>query len=209
MPNPVTTIVLATRNAGKVRELNELLKDMDCQVLGLEAFPEIGEIEETGNSFEENALIKAETVARATGLIAIADDSGLEVDALNGAPGVYSARFSDTPEHPATDASNIVKLLDLLKSIPKEQRTARFTCIAAAVSPKGEKLTRQGSWEGSIALHPKGNNGFGYDPVFLAPEYGLHAAELTSAQKNAVSHRRKAFVALKQAWPEFLQSITC
>ena len=207
MPDSETTIVLATRNAGKVRELHELLKDLGCRVLGLEAFPEIGEIEETGTTFEENALIKAETVAKATGLIAVADDSGLEVDALNGAPGVYSARFSDAPGRPATDASNVAKLLEMLRDVPDAQRAARFTCVAAAATPDGKKLTRRGEWQGSIAARPKGDNGFGYDPVFAAPEYGgLHAAELTAAQKNAVSHRRKAFAALKKAWPEFLRA---
>lgn len=204
MPLPEMTIVLATRNAGKVRELHELLKDLGCHVLGLAAFPAIGEIEETGTTFEENALLKAQTVAKATGLVAVADDSGLEVDALDGAPGVYSARFSDKPGSPATDASNIAKLLEALRDVPAGQREAGFTCVAAAATPDGKTLVRRGEWRGSIAMQPRGSNGFGYDPVFVAPEYdGLHAAELSAAQKNAVSHRCKAFAALKEAWPEF------
>ena len=204
--NVKTTIVLATRNAGKVRELHALLEDMDCRVLGLDAFPEVGDIPETGTTFEENALIKAKTAAMLTGHIAVADDSGLAVDALHGAPGVYSARFSDRPGYPATDAANIAKLLDLLRDVPQKRRTARFICAAAAATPDGMTLVRRGQWEGAIATRPRGTNGFGYDPVFVAPEYGRHAAELDAAQKNAVSHRRKAFAALREAWPEFLQT---
>jgi XTP/dITP diphosphohydrolase len=196
-------IVLATRNAGKIRELNDMLHGTGVTVVGLDAYPEIGEIEETGVTFEENALLKARTVAELTGRIAVADDSGLEVDALDGAPGVYSARYSAKDGVPATDARNNEKLLAALAHVPDAQRTARFRSVIAACAPDGRHITAAGAWEGRVAATPQGDNGFGYDPLFFDPELGRTAATLTRDEKNARSHRGKALRRLLELWPAF------
>ncbi|WP_018124372.1 XTP/dITP diphosphatase [Desulfovibrio oxyclinae] len=193
-------IVLATRNKGKIREFNILLQLFGLTVRSLDEFPEIGEIPETGDTFLENALIKAREVAKATGLVAVADDSGIEVDALNGAPGVYSARFAG-PE--CDDHANNEKLLAELKDVPDEKRTARYRCVMAAVAPNGAETTTDGSYEGHIAHEYKGSGGFGYDVIFIDPESGLHAAELTPEQKHSRSHRGEAITKLLEAWPDF------
>lgn len=201
-------IVLATRNSGKVAELAATLKDFGLTVRGLDEYPEIGEIIEDGETFEANALIKARTVANATGLVAIADDSGLAVDALNGAPGVYSARYSDdTPglTGTTTDARNNEKLLQALSGVTDEKRTARFCCVMAAAAPNGAEHTTSGTWEGCIGHEYKGDNGFGYDPLFIDPTDNKHSAELTKAEKNKRSHRGNALAALLRDWPEFWQ----
>jgi len=182
-------IVLATRNQGKVRELQAMLAGLDIEVLGLDRFPEIGEIAETGETFEENARIKAQTVSAATGLAALADDSGLAVDALDGAPGVYSARYSGVN---ATDAKNNEKLLTAMKDIPDTARGCRFVSVVAAIAPDGRELLFRGEWPGRLARAPRGHNGFGYDPLFLDPETGLSAAEMSPEQKNERSHRGRA-----------------
>lgn len=200
------TIVLATRNAGKIAELADALRAYGLTVLGLDAFPQVGEIEETGTTFEENALIKARAVAEATGHVAVADDSGLEVDALGKRPGVYSARYSDdTPGLPGDtrDARNNAKLLRELADVPGPQRTARFRCVMAACTPEGRHVFAEGAWEGSIAPAPTGDNGFGYDPLFVDPETGRHSAQLTREEKNARSHRGKALRRLLALWPDF------
>lgn len=193
-------IVLATRNKGKVAELSAMLGPLNIEVVGLDAFPQVGEIPETGKTFEENALIKARAVCQATGLPALADDSGLVVDALAGAPGVYSARFAGER---ATDAENNAKLLREMATVPPERRSARFVCVMAAVAPNGATITARGTWEGEIARKPKGQGGFGYDPLFLDPALGLSAAELDPEQKNARSHRGKALHKLMDNWPDF------
>lgn len=200
------TVVLATRNAGKIRELAEPMAAFGLHVVGLDAFPELGEIEETGTTFEENALLKARTVAEATGLVAVADDSGLEVDALHGAPGVYSARYGgDRPllEGETNDQRNNRKLREALAEVSDERRTARFVSTMAACKPSGAHLVVRGHWEGRLLREPRGENGFGYDPLFWDPEIGHTAAELTRDQKNARSHRGKALRQLLAAWPEF------
>ncbi|WP_461209316.1 XTP/dITP diphosphatase [Desulfocurvus sp. DL9XJH121] len=194
-------VVLATRNKGKIAELSALLEGRGLEVRGLDDFPQIGEIEETGETFEENALLKARAVMEATGLVAVADDSGLEVDALGGAPGVYSARYGG-PDH--DDAKNNAKLLDALRDVPDAQRTARFRCVMAALAPGGETLSASGAWEGSIARAPKGDNGFGYDPLFVDSLSGRRSAELTREEKNARSHRGKALRVLLEGFPGFL-----
>ena len=189
------TIVLATRNQGKVRELAEPLRAFGLRVVGLDAFPDLPEVEETGTTFEENALLKAREVSKRTGLVAIADDSGLEVDALNGAPGVYSARYSeDMPDLPGAtkDERNTMKLLAALSSVRLWNRSARFRTVVAVCTPEGETLIAPGTWEGSVACSPRGKNGFGYDPVFLDPELGLTAAEMSPEEKMSRSHRAKA-----------------
>lgn len=203
------TIVLATRNKGKVAELADALQAYGLTVLGLDHFPDIGEIDETGTTFEENALIKACAVAKASGHIAVADDSGLEVDALDKAPGVYSARYSDDSPHlvgATRDDRNNTKLLLALENIPAEQRTARFRCVMAVCTPQGAQLVADGSWEGFIAKQLQGDNGFGYDPLFVDAESGMHAAELTKEAKLARSHRGKALRSLMKLWPAFWEA---
>lgn len=202
---PDAVIVLATRNAGKIRELHDLLRDTGVTVVGLDAYPELGEIEETGATFAENALLKARTVAGLTGRIAVADDSGLEVDALGGAPGVHSARYSAEDGAPATDARNNAKLLAALADVPEPRRTARFCSVMVACAPDGRHITAAGTWEGRVADAPRGDNGFGYDPLFFDPQLGRTAATLTRAEKNARSHRGKALRRLLALWPAFAQ----
>lgn len=203
---PSNTVVLATRNQGKVRELEEPLRAFGLRVVGLHAFPDLPEVEETGATFEENALLKASTVARLTGLTAIADDSGLEVDALNGAPGVHSARYSDDmPNLPAgtKDERNNLKLLAALSSVPLGQRSARFRAVIVVCTPDGRTLKAAGQWEGRIGYAPRGRNGFGYDPLFFDPETGKTAAELSPEEKMARSHRGRALQELLRLWPSF------
>lgn len=207
-------IVLATTNKGKVAELSAMLADHAVEVLGLDAFPAVGEIEETGTTFEENALIKAREAARLTGRIAVADDSGLEVDALSGAPGVYSARYS-LEEEPAPkdsrDQANNRKLLRELDGLPEGRRTARFCCVMAAAAPKamgGHETTAHGTWEGRVATEPAGLGGFGYDPLFYDPELDKTAAQLPADLKNARSHRGKALMALMRDWDAFIRRAT-
>ena len=187
------TLILATRNQGKVRELRDPLARFGFDVQSLpEDFPEI---EENGTTFEENALIKARAVAEALGVAAAADDSGLEVDALGGAPGVYSARYSDdwpVVEGESKDERNNRKLLAELEGVPAEKRTARFRCCMALVIPGGEEIVVSGAWEGSIGFKRAGSNGFGYDPLFIDPELELTGAELTREAKMVRSHRGKA-----------------
>ncbi len=203
--NDELELIIATKNKGKASEIEELLQEFDVRVLTMDAFPEIGEIPETGETFEENALIKARAVARLTGMTALADDSGLEVDALAGAPGVYSARFSGPN---ATDATNNALLLSRLKGVPSKDRGARFVSVIAVHAPIGGKeLLARGTWSGRIALSPQGGNGFGYDPLFFDEELGLTSAQLEPAEKNKRSHRAAALRRLADVWPDFLREI--
>ena len=204
--NKQTSIVLATRNQGKIREFAGLMRPFNLHVLGLDDFHDVPDIEETGKTFAENALLKACGVSRATGLIAIADDSGLEVDALDKAPGVYSARYSETPDAAATDASNIKKLLAELDNVPDERRGGRFRCCIAACAPSGEHLLAEGEWQGVVTRSPVGSNGFGYDPVFFDKEKGCTTAQMTQEEKNGRSHRARAVAALLEQWPAFWQA---
>jgi XTP/dITP diphosphohydrolase len=202
----MSIIVLATGNAGKIAEFSAMLQEImpDLTVRGLRDFPDIGEIEETGTTFEENSRIKAETVARLTGHVAVADDSGLEVDALDGRPGVHSARYSGPG---ATDERNYRKLLEALKDVPQEKRTARFVCVITAFAPTGESLVTRGAWEGRIATAPRGDNGFGYDPIFFDPAAGMTSAQMDQAMKNSRSHRGKALHSLLEQWPLFWNKV--
>jgi XTP/dITP diphosphohydrolase len=183
-------IVLASNNAGKVREFNQLLAGSELEVIPQSEF-QVEEIEETGLTFVENALLKARNAARHTGLPAIADDSGLEVDALDGAPGIYSARYAGAG---ASDQQNLEKLLEALKDVGDENRNARFQCLMVYMRHPGDPTPRifQGTWEGSILRAPQGNNGFGYDPVFYVAEQKCSSAELTPELKNSLSHRGQA-----------------
>ena len=190
-------IVLASNNKGKVRELSEMLAALDMEVLPQATF-DIEDADETGLTFVENAIIKARHAAKLSGLPAIADDSGLEVDALNGAPGIYSARYSGEG---ATDEKNLLKLLDALKDIPEEKRTARFQCLLVYMRHAEDPtpLICQGTWEGIITTEPIGDNGFGYDPVFYVPTHKCSSAQLRPEEKNALSHRGQALAKLLTA----------
>ena len=187
-------IVLASNNAGKLKEFQQLLADRHLDVLPQAQF-EVSDAEETGLSFVENAIIKARHASKIAGLPAIADDSGLEVDFLDGAPGIYSARFSGAN---ASDGKNNQKLLELLNDVPEAQRSARFQCVLVYMRHPLDPtpLICQGTWEGRILNQPQGSNGFGYDPLFLDPTTGLSSAELSKEEKNTRSHRAKALQCL-------------
>ena len=186
-------VVIASGNAGKLREIAQLLSGLDVNVVPQSDFG-VSEADETGATFIENALIKARHAASATGLPAIADDSGLVVDALDGRPGVYSARYSGSD---ATDEKNIDKLLTELAGVPDDHRGAAFHCAACFVMPDDdEPFVAEGEWRGMILPEPRGDGGFGYDPVFFDPELDLSAAELSADIKNSRSHRGKALQAL-------------
>jgi len=190
----MSKIVLASNNPGKAREFSQLLAGLDIQVVPQSDF-NVEEVEETGLTFVENAILKARNAARHTGLPAIADDSGIEVDALNGAPGIYSARFAGAG---ATDTDNLNKLIGDLAAINNAPRTARFQCLMVYMRHADDPtpLICQGTWEGEIIDAPRGNNGFGYDPVFFVPPEQCTAAELTSDRKNSLSHRGQALACL-------------
>ena len=192
-------IVLATHNRGKMEEMSAILWHLPVELLALDAFPEIGDIPETGNTLKENAFIKAETIHRLTGLSALADDTGLEVDALNGAPGIYSARYAGAD---ATFDDNCQKMLKELHGIPVEKRTARFRTVIAFVNG-GEKEWVEGVAEGRIIEEKRGIGGFGYDPIFYYPPLRKTFAELDSVEKNSISHRGKAlrnFCGILEKW---------
>jgi len=183
-------IILASSNQGKVREINQLLAGLDLHVQPQTDFG-VPDIEETGLTFVENAILKARNAAQHTGLPAIADDSGIEVDALNGAPGIYSARYAGIG---ASDQANLEKLLTELGDLPEEKRTARFQCLMVYMRHANDPtpLICQGSWEGRILFKPQGENGFGYDPVFYVPSHDCSSAELPADIKNSLSHRGQA-----------------
>jgi len=186
-------IIMASGNAGKLREIATILGDLDITVVPQADFG-VGDVEETGSTFVENALIKARHAASETGLPAIADDSGLAVDALDGRPGVYSARYSG-PE--ADPEKNIDRLLAELDGVPNEQRGAAFHCVACFVKPgDSEPVIAEGEWRGVILHERRGDRGFGYDPVFFDPQLGCSSAELSDAEKNARSHRGQALLDL-------------
>jgi non-canonical purine NTP pyrophosphatase, rdgB/HAM1 family len=183
-------ILLASQNKGKIAEFRELLADENIQVCSLLDFPDYEDVEETGQTFAENAAIKAWEAMKKTGLLTLADDSGLEVEALNGAPGVISARFAGEQ---GNAQKNIDKLLALLANIPDERRGARFRCSLVIVTPDEKEYLVEGSVEGRILHQRQGEGGFGYDPIFFLPDLGRTMAELSPAQKNKLSHRAQAF----------------
>jgi XTP/dITP diphosphohydrolase len=193
----IEKLVLATRNRGKVAEIRELLEGFGIELLTLADFPNMPEVVEDGETFEANARKKAGVVARCTGLPALADDSGLEVDALKGAPGVRSARFAG--DH-ATYTQNNEKLLRLIKKVSLEKRTARFRCVLALAFPDGDGTiqTLEGACEGRITEQPQGENGFGYDPLFFVPELGKTFAQINRSEKGKISHRGRALRQLKK-----------
>lgn len=187
-------IIFATSNEGKMKEIREILSDLDINLLSLKDVGINPDIDENGVTFEENAIIKARTVMELTGEIVLADDSGLEVDYLNKAPGVYSARFM------GEDTSYLIKnqyIIDKLVTAVEKERSARFVCVIACSFPEGEILTRRGTIEGFIAKQICGTKGFGYDPIFYVPEFQCTTAEMHSDQKNQISHRGKALRAMR------------
>ena len=190
-------IVLASNNKGKVREFGEMLSPLNMEVVPQATF-NIEDADETGLTFVENAIIKARHASAIAGLPAIADDSGLEVDFLNGAPGIYSARYSGKG---ATDEKNLFKLLEALKNVPEEQRTARFQCVLVYMRHAEDPtpLICQGTWEGIILTEPQGENGFGYDPIFYVPTHKCSSAQLSAEEKNKLSHRGQALKMLLTA----------
>lgn len=201
MNRRLDTLVLASGNAGKLKEFSELLTALPYRMVAQRELG-VSDVEETGLSFIENALLKARHASAATGLPALADDSGLIVDALGGAPGLYSARYAGSP---TDDAANNAKLLQTMRQIPPGQRSARFYAVIVLLRrPEDpQPLIAEGSWEGEIALAPRGDGGFGYNPVFFDPVHGLTAAEMDVATKNRLSHRGKALTALQQRLATF------
>ena len=195
-------IVLASNNKGKVREFGEMLSTINMEVVPQATF-NIEDADETGLTFVENAIIKARHASAIAGLPAIADDSGLEVDFLKGAPGIYSARYSDMENagKDATDEKNLLKLLDALKDVPEDKRTARFQCVLVYMRHAEDPtpIICQGTWEGIITTEKHGDNGFGYDPIFYVPTHNCSSAELSSEEKNKLSHRGQALKKLLAA----------
>ena len=188
-------LIFATRNEGKIRELTALLAGLDIQVESLADYPDAPDVIEDGVTFQDNAVKKARAAAAFTGCMAVADDSGLMVDALDGRPGVFSARYAGED---ATDENNIEKLLSALDGMPREKRGAAFRCVLVLYRPDGNCEAFEGVWKGKIADAPAGEGGFGYDPVFIVPEYGKTVAELPIELKNRLSHRAKAFKKLRE-----------
>ena len=187
-------VIFATGNEGKMKEIREILGDLDIRLLSLKDAGITADIEENGNSFEENAVIKATAIRDLTGEIVLADDSGLEIDYLNKEPGIYSARYmgEDTSYHIKN-----ANLIERLNGVPDEKRTARFVCAIAAAFPDGTVRTVRAAMEGRIGYEEKGENGFGYDPIFYLPEYGCSSAGLSMEEKNKISHRGKALRAIR------------
>ncbi|MBI5572824.1 MAG: XTP/dITP diphosphatase [Desulfomonile tiedjei] len=183
------TILIATKNRGKVAEISDLVKDLSVTFLSLADVANAPDVIEDGATFEENALKKARVIAKATGVATIADDSGLCVDALDGRPGVFSARYAG--EH-ATDAQKCAGLLEEMRDVPNELRTARFICVIALVTPDGEERLFHGVCEGRITFEPRGDGGFGYDPIFYNEQAGRTFAEMERDEKNLISHRGRA-----------------
>jgi XTP/dITP diphosphohydrolase len=191
----IRELVLATRNRHKGEELAALLGDLGITIRTLDEFPDAPEVVEDGDTCEANAVKKARAIAEFTGLPAVADDTGLEVDALGGRPGIYAARYAGED---ATYEDNCRKLLRELAGVPRERRTARFLTVAAIALPSGEVRVAQGTLDGVIAEAASGTLGFGYDPVFLIPELGKTLAQLSADQKNTISHRAKAFFKMRE-----------
>lgn len=188
-------IIFATTNEGKMKEIRMILGDLDVELLSLKDAGIQADIEENGTTFEENAMIKAKAICELTGEMVLADDSGLEVDYMDKAPGVYSARFlgEDTPYSVKNK-----EILDRLKDAVGEERSARFVCVIAAAFPDGKVITTRGTVEGLIGMEEKGNNGFGYDPLLYVPEYGMTTGEMDPELKNKISHRGKALELMKE-----------
>ena len=194
-------LILATRNKDKLKEIQALLSDLDIDIMSLDEAENAPHVVEDGKTFMENAFKKAKVIAEATGIMALADDSGLEVDALDGAPGVYSARYSGEN---ASDASNNEKLLADLEGVPAGKRSAHFSCVIVVYHPSGRWISTEDKCEGEITEKSIGDRGFGYDPVFYLPSLNCTMAQLSAEEKNSLSHRGKALEKLKSELPGFL-----
>lgn len=188
-------LIFATGNADKMKEIRMILADSGYEIVSMKEAGIDVDIVEDGSTFEENAIIKATAISKVAGCLVLADDSGLEVDAMDGAPGIYSARFEGV-DTPYSIKNKII--MDRLEGLPEEERTARFVCAIAAAWPDGRVETRRGTIEGRIAHEPAGENGFGYDPIFYVPEYGRTTAQLDPEEKNKISHRGKALQMIKE-----------
>lgn len=197
-------LVLATRNQGKITEFRRILDDLapgQIELIGVDQFPDLVDVDETGSSFEENSLLKARYTSQATGLPAIADDSGLCVDALKGDPGIFSARWAGVH---GDDQANLEKVLDQLKDVPDNLRSAHFMCVASLVLPDGRQQTAQGRFEGHILRAPVGTNGFGYDPIFQPQGLSISSAQMSAEEKDLMSHRGKS---LRSIAPHVIQML--
>ena len=189
-------LLLATRNKGKIEEFRRILEEIapgEIELVGLDQFPDLPDVEETGSTFEENALLKARQMSAATGLPAIADDSGLCVDALGGDPGIFSARWSGVH---GDDEANLLKVLDQMKDVKGDDRSAYFICVAALALVDGKSHCEEGRFLGRLLDHPVGENGFGYDPIFSPLGYSISSAQMSAEEKDAISHRGKALRAI-------------
>jgi XTP/dITP diphosphohydrolase len=201
------TLVLATRNQGKITEFRRILEELapgQIDLIGVDQFPHLVDVDETGSTFEENSLLKARYTSEATGLPAIADDSGLCVDALNGDPGIYSARWAGVH---GNDLANLEKVLAQLKDVPDEKRTAHFMCVASLVLPDGRHQVAEGRFDGHILHAPVGENGFGYDPIFQPLGLSISSAQMSAEQKDAMSHRGKSLRAIAPHVIQMLASL--
>lgn len=198
----IMRIIFATGNEGKMREIRMIMADLGMEILSMKEAGISVDVDENGATFEENAVIKAKAIAQQCQDIVLADDSGLEIDALNKEPGVYSARYmgEDTSYHVKNQS-----LIDRLEGVPDEKRTARFVCAIAAVLPDGKILESKAAMEGRIGYEERGENGFGYDPIFMLPDYGKSTAEISPEVKNQLSHRGKALRMIKEKLKEELQ----
>lgn len=189
-------IVVASTNKHKIKEIAAIMQPHGYQIKSLLDYPGIPDVKETGATFEENAILKATTIAKHLNQPVLADDSGIEVDALNGMPGVLSARWAGSQKN---DQANLELLLSQLADVPIERRTGRYVCVAAYAEPDHKFLTARGEWQGVVAIEPIGTNGFGYDPIFIIPELGKHVAELSDLEKDSMSHRHRAFTELAKS----------
>ncbi|MGE6751842.1 XTP/dITP diphosphatase [Rossellomorea sp. NPDC071047] len=194
-------VIIATKNRGKAKEFQHMFAPYGYEVQTLLDLPHIEDVEETGETFEENAILKAETVAEELGALVIADDSGLAIDALEGRPGVYSARYAGEEK---SDEANMEKVLSELESVEESDRTARFHCVLAIAGPNRETRTVTGTCEGMILKEKRGTNGFGYDPIFYVPTLRKSMAELTQDEKSQISHRGNALIKLKNIISDFI-----
>jgi XTP/dITP diphosphohydrolase len=196
-------VIIATKNRGKAREFEDIFRSRGYEIRTLLDYPEIADIDETGNTFEENAILKAEAVSTTLNKLVISDDSGLVIDALKGRPGIFSARYAGEQKN---DEANIDKVLAEMSEIPQNERTARFYCALALAAPGQKTLTVSGTCEGKILRERRGTNGFGYDPIFFASEKGLSMAELSTNEKNKISHRANAIQKMDKILDSFLES---
>ncbi|WP_100331763.1 XTP/dITP diphosphatase [Bacillus xiapuensis] len=197
------TVIIATKNKGKAKEFTEMFADFGVRVQTLLDYPEFADVEETGSTFEENAVLKAEAISKQTGRLVVADDSGLVIDALDGRPGVYSARYAGEAKN---DEANIDKVLTELQGVSDDKRTARFCCALAVAIPGKETETVTGTCEGRITSERRGTNGFGYDPIFYVEAYKRTMAELAPEVKNRISHRGRALAELRERLPLLMRS---